>query len=263
MIMGLLFAELVWSAPRIRIRIGVEGCGAPMSFYDPHQAILTGFDVELAREVFFRLGLEPIFYNTYWQRIFRDLHENRIDLVWSGMTITPERQATSKISRPYHRSELMVAVLPSASIVHMEHLKNRRVGYLAGSPVPDFIRSHPILGPEYERGLLTLVPHIYVADGLLDLAFGHIDAMVVDDFDVFMFESLPLNKTPIRLLPESIGFQELGIAARPADSLLIQRIDSVLVLMEQEGEVQKLRQVWFNPVYFHRLIGHSQGKNAQ
>ena len=51
------------------IRIGTEGTYAPFTFYNDKNE-LTGFDVEIAREVAKRIGVEAEFIETKWDGMF-------------------------------------------------------------------------------------------------------------------------------------------------------------------------------------------------
>ena len=78
---------------------------------------LTGFDVELAREVIAALNaeydtdVEVTFLEIDWNNKENDLEQGMIDLVWNGMTITPERIDKMQISVPYLTNRQVAVVL--------------------------------------------------------------------------------------------------------------------------------------------------------
>src|SRR6476660_6668312 len=75
--------------------------------------IATGFDIELMRAVCGRLSLElrPLAYaGEDFNRIFAALAEGSCDAVISGTTITPERSALVRFSRPYLEFNQGIAV---------------------------------------------------------------------------------------------------------------------------------------------------------
>jgi len=64
----------------------------------------TGFDIELMRAVCGRLSLEPrplAYAGEDFNGIFAGLAQGTCDAVISGTTITPERAAIVRFSRPY------------------------------------------------------------------------------------------------------------------------------------------------------------------
>lgn len=242
-------AEGTWT----QVRIGIEGSGIPMSYYDSRKNFLTGFDVELAREACRRIQVEPVFYNTYWSRIFRDLQEGNIDLVWSGMTITPERARLYSVSKPYYQSRLVAMVHLHSPLKNKKALLGKKIGYLAGSVAEEYLRKDPLLGPDIARGTTQLYPFGGPLDGLLELSFQRVDVLIVDDFSVHALAKADFETMPLRIMATDFGVQSLGFAARRADSLLVKRLEQAVSSMKDDGSLQRLEQVWFNPVFLQRM----------
>ncbi len=75
--------------------------------------ILTGFDIELARKVCEKLGLEADFQIIEWSQKEAMLSAKTIDCIWNALTITDERKAAMEISMPYMNNK-QVAVIRKA-----------------------------------------------------------------------------------------------------------------------------------------------------
>lgn len=72
---------------------------------------LTGFDIELVREIASRLGIEDIeFVDTAFDTIFTQLAGGRFDIVASATTITPERDEIVDFSDPYYLAQQALTV---------------------------------------------------------------------------------------------------------------------------------------------------------
>ena len=82
---------------------------APISWKN-EDGELVGFDVELAKAVAAELGLEVEFKLIDWNTKEATLKAKTIDVIWNGMTITPERQAEMEVSIPYLNNK-QVAVI--------------------------------------------------------------------------------------------------------------------------------------------------------
>ena len=82
---------------------------APISYKDV-DGNLAGFDVELAKAVMKKLGLEPEFKLINWDSKEAELDGKTIDCIWNGMTITPERQAAMAVSIPYLNNKQVAVV---------------------------------------------------------------------------------------------------------------------------------------------------------
>ena len=72
---------------------------APIAYEDGSN--LTGFDVELARLVCAKLGIEPEFVIINWNTKENSLKGKSIDCIWNGLTIDDDRKAAMEISIPY------------------------------------------------------------------------------------------------------------------------------------------------------------------
>ena len=62
-----------------------------MGFRDK-EGNIVGFDIDLAKAVGEKLGLEVQFKPCEWSGIIFELKSKNIDVVWNGMTITEERK---------------------------------------------------------------------------------------------------------------------------------------------------------------------------
>lgn len=81
---------------------------APIAFEEGTN--LTGYDIELARAVAAKLGLKPEFIEINWDAKETELASKNIDLIWNGMTITPERVEAMSISVPYMKNQQMAVI---------------------------------------------------------------------------------------------------------------------------------------------------------
>ena len=62
------------------LTIGTEGTYPPFTFHDDSNK-LTGFDVEVAKEVAKRLGVKAEFKETQWDGMFAGLDAKRFDML--------------------------------------------------------------------------------------------------------------------------------------------------------------------------------------
>lgn len=74
---------------------------------------LVGFDIELARAVSEKLGVDVEFKLINWNTKEAELSSKTIDCIWNGMTITPERLEEMEVSIPYMNNK-QVAVIRKA-----------------------------------------------------------------------------------------------------------------------------------------------------
>ena len=92
-----------------KLSIGTEGTYPPFTFHDD-KGKLTGFDVEIAREVAKRLRVEPEFLETQWDAIFAGLDSKRFDMIANQVGIREDRNEKYDFSDPYITSSAVLIV---------------------------------------------------------------------------------------------------------------------------------------------------------
>ena len=82
--------------------IGTDATYPPFEFIDGKT--FRGLDIEIGNAIGAELGLKVEWVNIDWAAVFGALETRKIDLVMSGVTITPIRKKTLGFSRPYFLS---------------------------------------------------------------------------------------------------------------------------------------------------------------
>ena len=110
--------------------------------YDVQSGVPTkGFDVDLANAVVqylnstYSLSLTITWVEIEWSAKEAKLSGGDIDLIWNGMTITPERSAEMCISVPYLYNRQVAVIRKADANVYRSFmdLKNANIGFESGS----------------------------------------------------------------------------------------------------------------------------------
>jgi polar amino acid transport system substrate-binding protein len=70
---------------------------------------LTGFEIDVARNIAHEMGVTPEFIVYEWEDIIPALEKGEIDVIAGGMAITPARALRISYSRPYSESGISLA----------------------------------------------------------------------------------------------------------------------------------------------------------
>lgn len=192
------------------LRVGTEGTYAPFSYHDPTTGQLAGYDIDVARAVGEKLGMQVEFVETPWDSIFAALEANRFDVVANQVTITPERQAKYDLSEPYTIGEgVIVTRADDNSIRSLDDLNGK---VAAQSTTSNWAQVARDAGARVEA-----VEGITQAIALLNQ--GRVDVTVNDSIAVYAYLA-ETGDTSVKIAAETGEKSEQGFAARKNSGLL-------------------------------------------
>ena len=122
--------------------IATEGAWAPWTYHDESDA-LVGFDVEVARAIAEKLGVEAEFVEAPWESIFLGIDSKLYDIAANGVEITEERGEKYDFSVPYAylRTALIVRG-DNEEIKTFEDLNGKKTANSAGSTYAQIAESY-------------------------------------------------------------------------------------------------------------------------
>ncbi len=154
--------------------IGLDDSYPPMGFRDENGE-LVGYDIDLAKEVAKRLGVEVKFQPIDWDSKEMELTTGKVDCLWNGMTINEERLAAMYFAKPYIANEQIIIVSENSDIKAKADLKDKVVGLQKGSSSYD-----ALMGDAVGKTVKEVKEYGNNVDAYNDLKAGRIDAFVVD-----------------------------------------------------------------------------------
>ena len=154
--------------------VGLDDSYPPMGFRDDKNEIV-GFDIDLAREVAKRMGVEIEFQPIDWDSKELELNAGKIDCIWNGMTITDDRVANMFFTKPYIANQQIIIVPASSGITEKAQLEGKIVGLQKGSSSLEALTSDPV-GEKVKE----IVEYPDNVSAYMDLQAGRIDVFVVD-----------------------------------------------------------------------------------
>ena len=91
------------------IKVGVEGTYQPYTYHD-EDGNLTGFDVDVAKAIAEKLGVEVDFTEADWDSLLAGIDSGRIDTVINAVSVTDERKEKYDFAGPYFYIEKQVVI---------------------------------------------------------------------------------------------------------------------------------------------------------
>lgn len=223
------------------ITIGLDDTFAPMGFKDASGNIV-GFDVDMAKEVFKRIGLQVKFQAIDWSMKETELSSGNIDMIWNGYTITPERQGKVSFTKPYLENRQIIITLADSKINSKSDLKGKKVSTQSGSSSLDAINKDSEFVSQLSGGAPILFDSYN--DAFMDMEAKRSDALVADEILVRYYLKERGTKK-YKILSDNFGTEEYGVGLRKEDTVLLSKINAALDAIKKDGTSSKISVKWF------------------
>ncbi|MBD3878430.1 MAG: amino acid ABC transporter substrate-binding protein [Quinella sp. 1Q5] len=223
------------------IRIGLDNEYAPMGFHN-ERGELVGFDVDLAKEVAKRLGVNIEFVSIDWAKKEEEITSGRIDMLWNGCDITDERKRYLLYSKPYmdNRQILIIKKGNTQHIYSINDLEGKVVGTQAGSNSEDYVHEHEDL----KKGFEDFKTYLNYKEAFEDLDKDLVDVLIVDEI-AGRYE-MARRAGKFEIIEITVGSAtEIAIGFRKDNVELRDKVQKVFDDMVKDGTAKKISEQWF------------------
>lgn len=239
---GYLVLHQTEQKPRNAIIVGLQSGYPPFEFRDEKNQIV-GFDVDLSKLIAKKLGKELIIQDMEFEGEILSLKQGKIDLIVSGMDITPERQKEIAMI-PYHGqttthfSLIFWKTIPTnvKSLEDIANLPNSIVSVETGTTPEAFIKHFPNIQARSLQG--SLAP-------FMDVKYGKSSAnLVSEEVAAYLQTQSPEIKILRIPIPEKFHMSGIGIGIKKENSQLILQVEQIIQELKTTGELQQLEKKW-------------------
>ena len=189
----------------------------------------TGFDLECAKEVCRRTGMNYVAQPIDWDSKDLELNSGNIDCIWNGFTMTG-REKDYTFSIPYVDNSIVVCVNANSDIKTLSDLSGKNVAVQAGSS------GLIALEEDENKDLVGSFAQLEQTENyntcFMNLESGFIDAVVVD-LSVAKYQILNNNK--FKILDEEIKKEQYAIGFRKGDNELKEKVENAIIDMYKDG----------------------------
>jgi polar amino acid transport system substrate-binding protein len=220
------------------LRVGLSGNQPPLNMRNKNGEII-GLEVDLMNALAESMRLTARFVTKPFAELLPALEKGEVDLVISGMTITPERNARVAFAGPYFISGKSV-LSKSETITRVDSATelddpNRTYAALAGSTSETFVReklpkAKLVTTPDYDSAVKMVID-------------DEVEALVAD----FPFCALSVLRHPeagLSALATPFTIEPLGIALPADDPLLVNLVTNYLNTLEGTGLLTRFKAKW-------------------
>ncbi|WP_350655446.1 transporter substrate-binding domain-containing protein [Psychrobacter sp. S1-30-MNA-CIBAN-0213] len=180
------------------VKLSTDAQFAPYGFNDEYGSV-TGFDIDLMRQIGEDQGFKVEVYNDPWKKLFDNIDSKNRDMVAAGLTYSDERNSKYLLSDVYAPLPTSLVCLDDKlNIKSLNDLNDVRIGVLSDSEPYQFFAKG-----DYKVGAVEQYPTTFAA--VQAMAQDKVDA-VVDGSGVIRYLLNDLSDlTPIYFDYEGIG----------------------------------------------------------
>jgi polar amino acid transport system substrate-binding protein len=237
------------------IKVSTDPAYPPQSFLNPDTNELEGFDIDVAKEIAKRLGVNAKFETPSFDAVVAGAWSNRWDMSVGSVTITPARSEVLDFTQSYYYTPAQMAAMADGGITSLDDLAGKTIcvgesttyqfwleGTLelpadAGSPAPVPAGAQ----------VTTLPTDINCAEAWRD---GR------NDFQGWLTsittaQGAVADGLPVVLVGDPVFNEGLGVAFDKTvtdNDSLVAEVDRIIGEMHDDGTLTQLSQKWYDGI---------------
>ena len=229
------------------IVLGMDDAFPPMGYTDTATGEIIGFDVDVAKEVFSRLGVELKLQPIEWNSKEMELDGGNVDLLWNGYSYTEDRAEKQTLSDAYMKNNQVILVKADSSYQSFADLAGKSLGVQSDSSAEDALESDE--AREFRESLGEIVPIDDYSKAILEIENGLIEAIAIDEVVARFY--LTNDPGAYRIIEkedgtvESLAVEDYVIGFRKGDQALCDKVNETLKEMKADGTLGEISEKWF------------------
>lgn len=222
------------------IVVGMSGGYKPYTFIDDKNE-LTGFDVDVWKEIGKRIDREVSFKTADFSGLFGLLDTGKITTIANQITVNEKRLEKYNFSEAYvYYGAQLVVKGDNDQIVDLETLKGKKVGVSLGSNYEELVKAFDV-----DNEIEVITYESYQAS-LQDVSLGRIDAVLNDKLAGMLAikESgldLKLGGEPVELM-----FNAFPFTKTEENEELLNQVNTAIIEMREDGTLEEISLKWFD-----------------
>lgn len=211
-------------------------------------AQMVGFDVEVAKEIAHRLGLEPCFVTPPWSQLVAGSWGDNWDIHVGSVAMTDERLKVLYFSQPYYATPTVILIHKRNSIYKTpEDLSGKRIGVCAGCTFEFYLQGtlhSPGETIEYRIQNAQIIAYEDEDPAIAALSLG--DGAQLDAVITMLPKALAAIQAgrPVKLIDERVAFEYISVtldrSSRRDPTRLLGEVTATIQQMHRTGLLKKL-----------------------
>jgi polar amino acid transport system substrate-binding protein len=247
LVLTLFFAGAAGAGPVIdRIQskgelvVGTSGDQPPLNATNRDGKII-GLEVDLSTLMASAMGVKLKMVGMPFADLLPALKEGKIDLILSGMTMTPERNMEVAFVGPYYVTG-KAFLTKLSTIASLEKAE--------GIDKPEYTVA-ALKGSTSQTYAEKVLPHAKLVltkdyDEALDLVIRDKAHAMVADYHFLAVSAFRYKDKGLITVEAPFTFEPIGVAMQAGDPLLVNWLENFFVTLNGSGDLKKMAERWFN-----------------
>jgi len=221
------------------LKVGMSGNQPPLTM-ENREGGLMGFDVDLAKALADAMKVKLEIVAMPFGELMTALENDKIDMVMSGLSITPERTEEVSFVGPYMMSGKSI-LTKNSTLADIKgsgefNRKELKLVALSNSTSASFVKA---VAPDAQ-----LIEIATYDEGVAMIIDGKADAMIAD-MPVCVLSVMRYPEAGLATLERPLTVEPVGIAVSKDDPQFFNLVDNYLEAYEKTGILAQLRKKWF------------------
>jgi polar amino acid transport system substrate-binding protein len=201
----------------------------------------TGFEADFARGLAESMRRTPDFVDMPWAELLTSLQSGQVDIVMSGVSITPERMMVVDFAKPFLRSGLaMVARRGDVATMGMFFNKTVRIGVKRGTTGQYFAQSQ---FPQNPR-----ITYTDLADAAKAMEAKKVDIFIIDA-PIAWWMAGQHEAAGITVMGDLLNTEYLAWAVTKGNTAMLTAANDYLASSTKSGKQQEILSRWLGAFY--------------
>ena len=224
---------------RGELNVGMAGDMPPLNMTNKDGKVI-GMEPDLAKSMASAMGVKLTIKTMNFPDLLPALAKGEVDIVMSGMTITPKRNLKTAFVGPYYESgkSLLTKTDTFADIEDAEVLNSpdTTLAALENSTSQEWVekilpKAKLIKAKNYEQAVDLILK-------------GQADALIAD-FPICLVTVFRYPEENLMALGTPLSYEPIGVAVSGSDHLMINWLENYLKIAKAAGYLDKLEEKWF------------------
>lgn len=221
--------------------LGLDDTFPPMGFRDPDTDEIVGYDIDLAKAVAEKLGVELVCQPISWDAKELELSAKNIDCIWNGMSITDERLESMAMSLAYMNNQIVMVAKEEKGYQGIADMAGLTIAVQSGSFAQEVLETYEQYADFFAS--VNVVAYDDYLTALMDLQQGGVDGVLID-LVVAEYRIAGLGDESLVVI-DALEDDLYGIGFRKEDEALRDQVNEILLALEADGTVAEISQKWF------------------